>query len=225
MSPGAPAIRTLADLAAVAGVGDEALALLRPRHAPHEYLSALTAAGHYPDAVRLLAHALPRREGVWWAWATAKRAIGAEPGAPAAAVLDATERWIGQPSEEHRHAALAAAEAAGLDTPAGGAGMAAFLSGPSLAPPHIEQPVPPPEYGAAKAIAGTVLMSAVVTQPGQMVEKLHAALLQGLDVVDKIKLWPAMTALELAAPAATESDAPEAPPAKARKTRKKRTVE
>jgi hypothetical protein len=199
-SGGKRTIKTLADLADVAGVGDEGKKLLQSQHKPHEYLSALTGAGQHPDAVRVLAHALPRREGVWWAWATAKRASGAEPAAPIKAALDATERWIAQPTEDNRRNAMARAEAIGFDTPAGCAALAAFLSGPTLAPPHIEQAVPPPEYGAAKAIAGAVLISAVI-EPDKAVEKMHAALLQGLDVVAKIKLWPVEGKFELAVPA------------------------
>jgi hypothetical protein len=199
-SGGKRTIKTLADLADVAGVGDEGKKLLQSQHKPHEYLSALTGAGQHPDAVRVLAHALPRREGVWWAWATAKRASGAEPAAPIKAALDATERWIAQPTEDNRRNAMARAEAIGFDTPAGCAALAAFLSGPTLAPPHIEQAVPPPEYGAAKAIAGAVLISAI-TEPDKAVEKMHAALLQGLDVVAKIKLWPVEGKFELAVPA------------------------
>lgn len=199
-------VKTLADLAEVAEVGEEGRKLLQPQHKPHEYLSALTGGSQHPDAIRLLAHALPRREGVWWAWASAKRASGAEPAAPVKAALDATERWIAQPTEDNRRNAMARAEAIGFDTPAGCAALAAFLSGPTVAPPHIEQAVPPPEYGAAKAIAGAVLISAVITEPDKAVEKMHAALLQGLEVVTKIKLWPVEGKVELALPT------PPAPP-------------
>lgn len=204
-------IKTLADLAEVAGVGEDGLKLLQPQHKPHEYLSALTGGAQHPDAVRVLAHALPRREGVWWAWATAKRASGPEPAPPVKAALDATERWIAQPTEDNRRNAMARAEAIGFDTPAGCAALAAFLSGPTLAPPHIEQPVPPPEYGAAKAIAGAILISAVVTEPEKAVEKMHAALLQGLDVVAKIKLWPVEGKVDLALPPPPAPPPPDGP--------------
>jgi hypothetical protein len=221
-SAGKRTIKTLADLADVAGIGDEGKQLLQPQHKPHEYLSALTGAGQHPDAVRLLAHALPRREGVWWAWATAKRASGAEPPPPIKAALDATERWIAQPTEDNRRNAMARAEAVGFDAPAGCAALAAFLSGPTVAPPHIEQAVPPPEYGAAKAIAGAILISAMVTEPDKAAEKMHGALLQGLEVVAKIKLWPGMEKVELASPpppVAPPPPAPLEPPIKAKSAR------
>ncbi|HKV72915.1 MAG TPA: hypothetical protein VJN95_00230 [Gemmatimonadales bacterium] len=211
-SGGKRQIRTLVDLAEVAEVGEEGRKLLQPQHKPHEYLSALTGGAQHPDAIRLLAHALPRREGVWWAWVTAKRASGAEPPPPVKAALEATERWIAQPTEDNRRTAMARGEAAGFDTPAGCAALAAFLSGPTVAPAHIEQAVPPPEYAAAKAIAGAVLISAVKTEPDKAVEKMHAALLQGLEVVAKIKLWPGFEKADLAMPQ-PPAPAPAAAPA------------
>jgi len=204
-------IKTLADLADVANVSDDGKQVLQPGHTPPHYLSALTGAGLGADAVRLLAHALPRREGVWWAWATAKKAAGDTPPAPVKAALDATERWIAQPTEDNRRQAHARAEAAGFDTPAGCAALAAFLSGPTVAPAHIEQPVPPPDYGAAKAIAGAVIVAAVSGDPAKAPEQLHASVAQGLEVVAKIKLWPTHPPVPLATPA-PPAQPPASPP-------------
>ncbi len=207
-------IKTLADLADVAQLGDEGKQLLKPAHTPHQYLAVLTDAGQHADAIRLVAHALPRREGVWWAWATAKKASGATAAPPIKAALDATERWISQPTEENRRTAMARAEAVGFDTPAGCAALAAFLSGPTVAPPHIEQAVPPPDYAAAQAITGAILISAVATEPDKATDKMLAALTQGLEVIAKIKLWPGSEPAKLAAPAPPAPPPPAPPPPK-----------
>jgi hypothetical protein len=183
-------VRTPAQLADAAELGDEARALLTPELAHRQFFAKLVEAGQLADGVRFLAHCLPRREGVWWAWFTAKRTSGAEPAPKLKAALEATERWIAQPTEDNRRAAMAHAEAAGFDSPAGCAGLAAFLAGPTMAPPNIEQAVPPPEFACAKAIAGTILITAVATEPEKAPEKLQAALQQGLEVVNKIRLWP-----------------------------------
>src|SRR5262245_38242706 len=143
----ANAPQNAAAISAVAELGDEAQALLRDDLAAREYLGVLTEKELLPDAIKFLAHALPKREAVWWAWVCARRAT-ATPPPKIKAALDATEKWIAQPSEEHRHAAMKAAEAAEFKTPAGCAGLAAFFSGPSLAPPGHPQ-VPPEEYLAA----------------------------------------------------------------------------
>ena len=179
-----------AELAAAAEVSDAARGLLTPQVSHRAFVQQLVDGGHHPDAIRILAHAIPGREGVWWAWVIAKRSAGPEPVPPVKAALDATERWIAQPTEENRRAAMIQGEALGFGVPAGCAALAAFFSGPTLAPAHIEQPVPPPEFAAAKAIVGAIMLAAVAPDPKQAPEKFLAAIQQGLEVVNKIKLWP-----------------------------------
>lgn len=188
--PAARAGRSVAELAEAAELSEEARQLVAPDRSHREFLRLVTEQGHYADAVRFLAHALPRREAVWWAWVCARRAAGAEPKPPIKAVLDATERWIAQPTDEHRRLAMQRAEEADFGTPAGCAGLAAFLSGDNLAPANVPTPVPPGEFVAAKAIAGAVVLAAVVNEPEKAEEKFQAYLQQGLEVVNRIKLWP-----------------------------------
>jgi hypothetical protein len=179
---------TAAQIGAISGLGDEALALLREGIAPKEYLGLLMEAGHLQDAVRFLAHALPKREAVWWAWFCARRAAGTEPAPKIKAALDATEKWIAQPTDEHRRAAMKTGEAAEFSTPAGCAGMAAFLSGGSMAPPDLPA-VPPAEGVAGKAVSGAVTLAAIAAEPEKAPEKFRAFLDQGMDVANRIKLW------------------------------------
>jgi hypothetical protein len=180
--------QTAIEICAVAGIGDGARALLRDQIAPREYLDALVAQEHFQDAIRFLAHALPKREAVWWAWVCARRAAGAEPAPRIKASLDATEKWIAQPTDDHRRTAMTVAEAAGMDTPAGCAGLAAFFSGASLAPPDAPA-VPPGEHLTAKAVSGAVIVAALAPQPEKAPEKFRAFIDQGLDVATRIKLW------------------------------------
>lgn len=187
--PANRATRAPAELGELAAIGDEAKVLLAPTHSHSAFVQAMADAGHHADAIRYVAHALPRREGVWWAWVTAKRAAGAEPPPKIRAVLEATERWIAQPTDANRRAAYQLAEAAEFGTAAGCAGLAAFFSGESLAPPNI-QAVPPGEFDAAKAITGAIMLAAVASEPEKAQEKLQASLAQGLDVASKINLWP-----------------------------------
>ena len=186
MSPGKP---SAAQICEVAGISDEARALLRPEMPPQRYVEVLLEGGQFPDAVRFVAHALPKREAVWWAWFCARRASGANPPVPIQASLSATEKWITQPNEENRRGAMKAAESAQLGTPAGCAGLAAFFSGGSLAPPEA-QAVPPGEFMTAKAVAGAVMMAAVVTEPEKAPEKYRTFIAQGVEVAHKISLWP-----------------------------------
>src|SRR5215212_8881463 len=95
--PSAPAGRAPSELAEAAELSDEARALAAPGVAPRDYVARLVEGEHFRDAVRFLAHAIPKREAVWWAWVCARRAAGAEPPAPVRAALDATERWVAPP--------------------------------------------------------------------------------------------------------------------------------
>ncbi len=103
--------------------------------APRSFLDALIEAGEFPDAVRFLAHALPKREAVWWACLCAREAAGADPPEPVAAALRAAEAWVADPSEENRRAAVARGRGGrAAAPPAGCAAAAAFWSGGSLGP-------------------------------------------------------------------------------------------
>lgn len=175
-------------IAGVAELSDEALALLKPEFDPRAFVERLTEAKMYRDAVQFLAHALPKREAVWWAWVAARRASGANPPPKIAAALKATEDWISNPSDESRRAARAAGEKAEFRTPAGCVGLAVFLSGGSLAAPGAPE-VPPGEYLSAKMVSGAVVVAALATEPEKGPEKFQSFISQGLEVARRIKLW------------------------------------
>jgi hypothetical protein len=189
-APQAAPRRATADLCAVADLGDEARALLdETGPPPKEFIARLIGAKLNMDAVRFLAHALPRRECVWWAWVCARKTAGDAPPQKIKNALDATERWIVQPTEEHRRAALLFGEAANFGTPAGCAALAAFMTGGSLAPPEAPM-VPPGEFMTAKAASGGVTLAAVV-DPDLAEQRFKEFLTLGLEVAERTKLWAA----------------------------------
>jgi len=181
---------TTESVAGVADLGADAMALLKPELHPLDFVAKLMEKTLYPDAVRFLAHALPKREGVWWAWMSARRTAGENAPPPVKAALEATEKWIAQPSDENRRAAKAASDVAKLETPAGCAGLAAFFSGESLGPPDLP-PVPPGPYLAAKAVSGAVNLAALGGDPKETPDKFKTFVAQGVDVTKRIKLWEA----------------------------------
>lgn len=142
------------------------------------------------DAAQLVAHALPPRESVWWAWWCARRAL--DPDAPDAAAasraLAAAEQWIAQPTDEHRRAAMTAAEVVGPGTSAGCAGLAAFFSAGSIAPVGAPDTVAPP-FLAAKVVAGGVMLAAAAPPAAQSAERYRLFITQGLEVGRRIGLW------------------------------------
>jgi hypothetical protein len=177
-----------ASICEVAELGEEAMALMLPDQKPPDFVALLVDRKLYPDAVRFLAHGLPKREAVWWGWMSARRSAGENAPPKIKAALEATERWIAQPTEDNRRAAHAAAQIAKFTTAAGCAGLGAFFSGGSLAPPEVP-PVPPGEYLTAKAIAGAVNLAAMGGEPREAPEKFKSFIAQGVDVARRIRLW------------------------------------
>ena len=170
------------------GLEPEVSALARPEHDPPAFVSALLEVEEYGGAVAFLAHALPRREAIWWAWTCARRTAPAERAPEVQAALDATERWLSQPSEGNRRPALEIARAADLGTPAGCAALAVFFTGGSIAPPENPE-VPPPEFAAARAVTGSIMLSAVAEPPQEAPARFRQFVGQGLEVARRIKLW------------------------------------
>jgi hypothetical protein len=175
-------------ISTVAELGEEAMALLGPEMHPLDFVARLMEKALYPDAVRFIAHALPKREAVWWGWVCARRAAGDHPQPKIKAALDATEKWIAQPSEDNRRSAMAAAQKAELGTAAGCAGLAAFFSGGSLAPPEAPV-VPPGEFLSAKAVSGAVIFAAVAKEPERAPEKFKSFVAQGVEVSNRVKIF------------------------------------
>ncbi|MCI0458617.1 MAG: hypothetical protein L0Z62_16770 [Gemmataceae bacterium] len=169
-------------------LGDKARELLRDPLTPAQYLQLLMDNQQYLDAVRFLAHALPRREAVWWACLCARSSSGPNSAPAVRAALQAAEKWVADPTEDNRRPSMAAAEAATLETPAGCAAAAAFWSGGSLAPPNLPE-VPPPEGLTARGVTGAILLAAVFTEPEKAIEKQRTFLTQGIDVANGTNRW------------------------------------
>ena len=176
--------RSVEEICAAAGLDDlptEGLA------APQELIERLRTGERVVEAIQFLAHALPKREAIWWAWSCAREAAGDDPTPAIQASLEATGRWIQEPTDAHRRAAYELAQEAELSTAAGCAGAAAFFSGGSMAPP--DQPVmPPEEFMSAKAISGAVSLAAL-EEPEAGMAQLEAYLDRGLEVAERVHLW------------------------------------
>jgi len=190
--PGATTVlnsgKTLGEVCAAADISQEALALLNDGLDGRGFVERLSSQGQFADAVRFLAHALPTRPAVWWAWYCARAAHGDSAPAKVQAALEAIKQWIAEPDDKNRREAMRWARDVEFTTPAGCAGLAAFFSGDSIGPPDRD-PVPPEEYTAAKVISGCVSLSAVFTEPDKAPEKFQSFVQQGLEVAEKTRLW------------------------------------
>ena len=180
---------TVARVCARASLSPDAVGMLADDGDVRGWVEKLVDTGLYEDAVGFIAHVLPRREAVWWAWTCAGTVAGEPPSPTDAAVLEATRQWIIQPTDENRRTAMTAAEATEFETPAGIAGFAAFLCGDSMAP--LEAPPTPPGHGAAaKAIAACVNIAATA-DAGRVPEKFREFLKKGIEMADKRHVWSA----------------------------------
>ncbi len=179
-------------IAARATLGDDVKPVLDAAPDPAALVNTLVSDGKHADAIRCIAGALPVREGIWWAWVSARHtaqlvyAGGLPPLLRLA--LDAVEKWINAPSDETRRSAWSAGDALGVGTPTGAAAAAVFMSGGSLALPSA--PVTPPPPGiAGSMVSGSVILS-VATAPPEHVSALYDAYVkQGLAVIEQLGGW------------------------------------
>lgn len=145
-------------------------------------MERLEAAGLRNEAARLAAHALPKREAVWWCCMCARAVPDAALGAPDREALVAAEAWVRKPGDDAlRRAAMEAAQRTGFRTPEAWAAVGAFWSGGSMAP--AGQPaVPPAEHLTGVAISGGVVLAAVRLKPERAQDRLARFLVAARDI-------------------------------------------
>lgn len=149
----------------------EAGALLSGQADVPAAIAALAGAGFLVEASRMVAHALPRRESVWWACMCATHTAPPGLGEADARARDLAEEWVRRQTDEVRRAAMAEAERAGFGSPEAWAAVAAFWSGDSMSP--LGQPlVPPAPHLAGTAVAGSVALAAVRGDPSRQKARL-----------------------------------------------------
>ena len=193
----APPVRWLLERSAP---DDAALPFVDPQISLDELYGRWMANEQVPSAIRMLAGVLPAREGIWWAWVSARHATqmpgGKAPTREVHAALSAIEQWIVRPDDDARRAAWTAGNAAGLDTPIGLVATAVFLSGTTVTPPNAP-PVPPPPGVAMPLVSGVVLLASVSAgDPERIAPTMAAFAAQGLEIIKRLGGWEA--ALQLA---------------------------
>jgi hypothetical protein len=174
---------TAAEACQSAALGDEARALLTPQANVVDFLTLLTDHELFSDAVTLMAHALPKREAVWWACLAARTLIDEQTLPEVVAALEGAEAWVFKPSDETRRAAMERAHKTQFDHPAVWAAVGAFWSGGSMVAPELPE-VPPAEHLTGLAVSGAVRLAAVSRNPESAPEKYRALLAQALDIAN-----------------------------------------
>lgn len=141
----------------------------------------LAAAGRHADALRLIAHALPKREAVWLACMCARSVPDRAPNPLDAEALAAAELWVRKPDEASRRAAMVAAQSSGCRGPEAWAAVGAFWSGGSMAP-EGQPEVPPADNLTGVAVAGAIILAATRHAPERGPERLQRFLVSARDI-------------------------------------------
>jgi len=144
-------------------------------------IAALVAQNFLMEAARVFAHSLPKREAVWWACMCALHTAPANLAETDAKARETAELWVRQQTDALRRAAMDAAKAAGFQSPEAWAGVAAFWSGDSIAPPESFK-VPPPPHLTGVAVAGAVALAAVRSRPERQAARLNLFLQSARDI-------------------------------------------
>jgi len=171
----------LAPLLPLLKLGETPAAAVKDCQSATEALARLEAGGFLMEATRLLAHALPRREAVWWACMCATHTEPPDLPEVDHKAREAAELWVRQPSDENRIAAKKKSDATAVATPESWIAMAVFFCGESITPEG--QPVVPPKpHIAGRTLSGAVLLSAVRSDPKRQVVRLQRFLESGRNV-------------------------------------------
>lgn len=162
--------------------GEEARGVLAPGMTGSGFIMALAEQGHVIDAIRYLAIALPRREAVWWACACRRHFLPAELPPAEALAWTTAETWVYEPTEPHRRAAFAPAEALKHETAGAYAALGVYWSGGSLAPPEVSIVVPPGDGLTGSAVAASVIFCCI-PGPAKTISSRHTAAFEiGCDI-------------------------------------------
>ena len=171
----------LADLVPLLFLTEPAAGLVAQSADTVAALQALEQAELFTEAARLSAHALPRREAVWWACMCARHTSpAAMPPADQRALEDA-EAWVFKGEDALRRRAFEHAQESNFASPEAWAGVAAFWSGDSMAPLG-QANVPPAPHLAGTAVAGSVLLAAVRDPVDRRAARLRRFLASARDI-------------------------------------------
>ncbi len=179
---------TAADVFSAAGLSDDAGALLKEAAEPRDYVESLIENELYADALGFIAHVLPPRESVWWAWSCARDATGETPAEAVTQAIESTRLWIVEPTDENRRAAGDAAEALDYGSAVALAALSAFMCGDTMGPADAA-PAPAPPGVVPKTVAGCICLAAASGKPEDVKTRFQQYAGRGMERADKGKVW------------------------------------
>ncbi len=139
---------------------------------PERLLWRLRQSELLPEAVRMLAYALPEREAVWWSCMCVRHAAPSLPDAERCAV-EAAEAWVRRPEPAMRHEAALAASAPGYAAPGAWSALGAAWS-------QRERLLP--DLCGGRGAATAVARAAAHGGPERATERLRRFIESGVDI-------------------------------------------
>jgi hypothetical protein len=143
-------------------LGDAAKRRLDPAINVRRFLDGLRADGLTSDAVDVLTHLLPKQYAIAWGcecWEAAHQ--GRDVDQVDRSAFSAAQRWLKEPTEEHRKAALELADRLGYKTSGAWLAAAAGWTGGSMVPGGKVE-VPPAAGLPGVAVAAALKLAAAV---------------------------------------------------------------
>lgn len=164
-------------------------ALLRADDTPRRYFDRLRAERLLADARHILAHGLPRRRALWWAYACAQQAVGNHLPASLNGVLDAVRVTIIEPTDARRQA-LEVLDRAELDEHPMVAclAVAVFLGGGTVSKEGLPFVAPKP-FVVPRLVSSVVYLAAVHNEPVRYLDRLEHNLEAGLSLAGGPAPW------------------------------------
>jgi hypothetical protein len=147
---------------------------------PETFIEKLSAAGKWMDAVKVMAHALPRREAVWWASVCAEQMNGPGGDADEVAALKAAENWVYEPTDEYRKKAFQLAQNSRTNSLGTLTALAAACSGGNL--PLDEDTEVELDAAVFPQIVGGIVIMAATDEIERADEQFKRFLASGQDI-------------------------------------------
>lgn len=163
-------------LASQGELSDEARSLLDPSINVRGFLDLLSRQGLAEDAVRVLTQVLPRQYAVAWGcecWQAVR--AGTDPDPSDRSALAAALRWLKEPTEENRLAAVELADRLAFRSAAAWLAAAAGWSGGSMLPAGQ------PEVPAPPTLSGDAVRSALFLAAAEDPDNFDARLAEFVD--------------------------------------------
>jgi hypothetical protein len=150
--------------------------------APLDFLRKLSSQAKFDDGVTFCSHLLPRREAVWWACGTIKASSKDGSQGQSEGFL-AAQKWVYDPSEENRLAALETGNKSDKAKPSTWLALGAGWSGGMLSS-HPKAPVPMPHYLTPRAARIAILLNAQPIPAAERAAGLRACITEGIKLAE-----------------------------------------